>query len=256
MNVKNNDTGASKVVVSDSKQPDAKTENYEREHGTSEISQEQPAEEGQGLILGKFKSYEELEASYSELQKKMGTVQEEPQAQEQPVEQVETQEFDIKNYENKYLEQGQLSPEDYAELAKNGYQKEVVDTYIEAVKVKHEKAEEELLNEFGGREAYEEAVVWATENWDEGLKNEFNKLITSESTARIAMKALFADMGQVQKEPKLVSGKANANNTATNLYTSVDTWKNDLKNPRYKSDQAFRDMVDQKYTQSRHRGLL
>ncbi len=51
-----------------------------------------------GLILGKFKSVEDLAASYKELEGKLGQVSEEDQATEETEEQTEEGEFDAEEY--------------------------------------------------------------------------------------------------------------------------------------------------------------
>ena len=102
-----------------------------------------------GLILGKFKSVEDLAASYKELEGKLGTVTEEdqPQATEDESEQQSDSEIDYEelygdgvysvlqevgidpeDISNRFMEEGALNDDDYAKLQEGGFSRTLVDT--------------------------------------------------------------------------------------------------------------------------------
>jgi hypothetical protein len=94
-----------------------------------------------GLILGKFKSVEDLAASYKELEGKLGTVTEEdqPQTEEEQTETNETEfnfvEFygdglasvleevgiDPQEISNRFTESGEINEDDYSKLKEAGF---------------------------------------------------------------------------------------------------------------------------------------
>ena len=106
-----------------------------------------------GLILGKFKSVEDLAASYKELEGKLGQVSEEDQATEETEEQTEEGEFDAEEYygdglasvleevvidaqdiTQRFTDTGEISEDDYSKLGEAGFSKQVVDTYLDGLR--------------------------------------------------------------------------------------------------------------------------
>ena len=107
-----------------------------------------------GLILGKFKSVEDLAASYKELEGKLGTVTEEdqPQTEEEQTETNDTEfnaeEFygdglasvleevgiDPQEISNRFTESGEINEDDYTKLGEAGFSKQVIDTYLDGLR--------------------------------------------------------------------------------------------------------------------------
>ena len=112
-----------------------------------------------GLYAGKFKSVEDLVGSYKELEGKLGAIdqtREEPEGnvEEQAEEQeVNDSEFNAEEYygdglasvleevgidaediSNRFLENDEISEDDYNKLAEAGFSKQVVDLYLDGVR--------------------------------------------------------------------------------------------------------------------------
>ena len=84
----------------------------------------------------------------------------------------------VKDYMAKYEANGnKLSDADYADLEQQGYDKEFVDTYIDGVKASNVKAAEDLVKDIGGLEKFNEAKLWASENWTQDEIAVFDKAI-------------------------------------------------------------------------------
>ena len=102
-----------------------------------------------GLILGKFKSVEDLAASYKELEGKLGSQPKEETQQEATTEETETEAEDFNAVEaygeniagildeagidaldlnNRFQETGELNEDDYSKLEAKGLPKHLVDT--------------------------------------------------------------------------------------------------------------------------------
>ena len=109
-----------------------------------------------GLILGKFKSVEDLAASYKELEGKLGAVTEEDQV-ETSEEQTETEttesDFNAEEYygdglatvlqevgidpqeiSNRFTETGEINDDDYTKLGEAGFSRQVIDTYLDGLR--------------------------------------------------------------------------------------------------------------------------
>ena len=97
--------------------------------------EEQQTSTEEDLILGKFKSQEDLAEAYENLEKKLG----EKQPEEQPTETEAKGDTDnetndvsnaIEDAATAYAEKGELSEANYKELEKLNITKDIVDTYI------------------------------------------------------------------------------------------------------------------------------
>src|SRR5690554_6084198 len=117
------------------------------------LPQRQP--DSQDLILGKFKSYDELARAYKELESKLGQPkqqQEQQQSQAKPnaLVQIESQSADtpkgevtmedFARYEEEYATEGKLSDKTYEELESRGIPRRVVDDYIAGQVARAEQA--------------------------------------------------------------------------------------------------------------------
>ena len=108
-----------------------------------------------GMILGKFKSVEDLAASYKELEGKLGKL-EKPESTEEEVSETEEQETESSDYNeiygdglaevleevgidpeditNRFLESGNISDDDYAKLKEGGFSEQVINTYLDGIR--------------------------------------------------------------------------------------------------------------------------
>ena len=144
-----------------------------------------------GLILGKFKSVEDLAASYKELEGKLGTVTEEdqPQTEEEQTETNDTEfnaeEFygdglasvleevgiDPQDITNRFLESGNIEDNDYELLQEAGFSKQIVDTYLDGIRSQGNVEEiakveiSKIKDIAGGEQGYEQMKSWAKENF-------------------------------------------------------------------------------------------
>ena len=226
-----------------------------------------------GLILGKFKSVEDLAASYKELEGKLGTVTEEEQPQTEE-EQPETNntEFnaeelygdglasvleevgiDPQEISNRFQESGEITEDDYTKLGEAGFSKQVIDTYLDGIRG-NATAEDIAMTQIqgikdsiGGDENYGKMVSWAIENLPANEVKEFNSLTeTANATAiKFAVQGLYSQYNNAMGvEPNLVSGKASSSGPTP--YRSTAEVVTAMSDPRYGKDVTYTEDVQRR----------
>jgi len=217
----------------------------------------------------KFKSPEDLAKAYSELESKLGGKKEQPQAEPeakpeakpqesleitpdtQVAEELSSKGLNLQDFSSEFAQKGELSTESYEKLAKAGYPRDVVDNYIAGQNARAQLFEADVKNSIGGDKAFTEMVEWAKANVSPNELSTYNEAVSSGNPD----KAKLAVLGMYQKfssarpaEPNLVSG--NSKGGTTDAYESMAQMKEDMKNPLYKSDPAFRSKVQAKLARS------
>ena len=221
-----------------------------------------------GLILGKFKSVEDLAASYKELEGKLGQVSEEDQATEETEEQTE-EEFNAEEYygdglasvleevgidpvdiTDRFNESGEISEDDYSKLSEAGFSKQVVDTYLDGLRGVGEGDEiptqqiQNIKDSVGGDQAYEQMADWCQQNLSEQEIKAFDK-ITETADAPVIQLAVEGLYSRYQNamgvEPDLVTGRPAA--SGPNPYRSTEEVKAAMSDPRYGKDVTYTENV-------------
>lgn len=219
-----------------------------------------------GLIAGKFKSQEDLVKAYEELQKKMSSGEpveesseevEEP-ATEEPVEEVPATTAALTKAAEEY-ENGQLSDETIEALSQMD-SKELIKSYIEFYSQNQQQTQaaqiveadsQAIVASVGGQEAYQSMVGWAAENLDASEIEAYNSVTNSGNTAAIkfAVEALSNRYKNAEGyEAPLVTGKRSA--PKVQGYRSNAELSRDIADPRYQTDPAFRQDVENKLARS------
>ena len=218
--------------------------------------------EEQRLLAGKYKTEEDLvkgvlelltregkdlETVYKELEAGIGKPKEEPKketAQEEPI-------FSFDKYEKEFEEKGELSEESYNELAKKGIPREYVEQFIAGRIAMAEKEAQPIYDMVGGKDAYANMIDWAAKNLSEEEKIAFNQAVSSSlAQAKLAVEALYARYVKANGKPPqnlIVGGVTSAN---SDVYESLEQLKEDMSNPKYQTDPAFRKKVIEKLSRS------
>ena len=229
-----------------------------------------------GLYAGKFKSVEDLVGSYKELEGKLGAIdqtREEPEGnvEEQAEEQeVNDSEFNAEEYygdglasvleevgidaediSNRFLENDEISEDDYSKLAEAGFSKQVVDLYLDGVRNAGNAGEvdaEGIKESVGGDESYGQMVSWAMENLPAEDIQAFNKLTdTGDGPAiKLAVQGIYSQYNNAMGiEPNLVSGRASQ--SGTRPFQSAAEVEAAVSDPRYGKDVAYTQSVYARY---------
>ena len=249
----------------------------EKEAESLKIGEELMAKQDK-MLAGKYKSAEDLEAAYLELQKKLGQSESteetaEPESEYQMYNDDGAVNYDTANelygeqlgnlfkdnnidpFEmNQYFAEngGTLSEDMYSQLGKAGLTKEVVDNYLAGVRneVGIESAEpvlseseiKDLKNLAGGERGYDNLMEWAGQNLDQEAIKDFDDVLATGNKSAIKF-AITALMGRYEdsqgRDSKIVTGKE----SSTETYRSMAEVVRDMNKPEYQNDEAFRDDV-------------
>ena len=239
------------------------------------------------MLAGKYKSAEELETAYLELQKKLG---------ESPASTAEdtaepAQEFEFYgedgsvNYEtanevygeqlgnvfkdneidpfemNKHFVEnnGTLSDEMYDKLGQAGLSKSLVDSYLKGVREEvgfdapaatlTDAAIADVKSIANGEEGYQSLMNWAGNNLSKEDQDNYDQVLTTgnKTAIKFAVKAL---MGQYEDANGRDSKIVTGKESPQESYRSMAEVVRDMNKPEYTQDQAFRDDVLRKLSAS------
>ena len=221
-----------------------------------------------GLILGKFKSVEDLAASYKELEGKLGQVSEEDQATEETEEQTE-EEFNAEEYygdglasvleevgidaqdiTQRFTDTGEISEDDYSKLGEAGFSKQVVDTYLDGLRGVGEGDEiptqqiQNIKDSVGGDQAYEQMADWCQQNLSEQEIKAFDKITETADAPviQLAVEGLYTRyQNAMGVEPDLVTGRPAA--SGPNPYRSTAEVVAAMSDKRYGKDVSYTEDV-------------
>lgn len=256
----------------------------EKEAESLKIGEELMAKQNK-MLAGKYKSAEDLEAAYLELQKKLGQSESTEETAEPESEYQMYNDDGAVNYDtanelygeqlgnlfkdnnidpfamNQYFAEngGTLSEDMYSQLGKAGLTKEVVDNYLAGVRneVGIESAEpvlseseiKDLKNLAGGERGYDNLMEWAGQNLDQEAIKDFDDVLATGNKSAIKF-AITALMGRYEdsqgRDSKIVTGKE----SSTETYRSMAEVVRDMNKPEYQNDEAFRDDVLRKLSAS------
>ena len=254
----------------------------EKEAESLKIGEELIAKQDKRLA-GKYKTPEELEAGYLELQKRLGETPETSETTEPEPEYQLYSDDGAVNYDtanelygdklgdlfksndidpfamSKHFDENNGSLDDtmYEQLSKAGLSKTVVDNYLEGVRaevgLKAETAEpiltEAEVNEVktlaGGEKGYQDLMDWAGNNLGPDAAKDYDDVLATgnKSAVKFAVKAL---MGQYEDANGRDSKLVTGKESAPETYRSMAEVVRDMNKAEYQTDEAFRDDVIRK----------
>jgi len=213
------------------------------------------------LYAGKYKSVEDMEQAYKELEGKLGsndgetkeasteaeegdTVSTEAEAKEL----AESKGIDFTELNQEFANNGVLSEDTYASLAGKGIDKATVDNYIAGQEAIVSQNLSKMQSLAGGEQGYQDMISWAGETLSDGDKEAFNSSLQNEGQAEFAIQGLYARF-QATLGPSLVKASSNST-TSSQGYQSSQEMTKDMHDVRYKKDPAFRAQVQNKIAKS------
>ena len=252
-------------------QPEVQTEsapdNLTPEEQDSLAVGEKLQAEQEGLLAGKYKSAEELEKAYVELQKKLGDNKEEEQASaEEKTE--ETPQLSeganlITSASEEYFANGnKLSPETMAKFSSLSSQ-DLIKAYMEVQSNPEFQAQaapaaditeaqiNQIKNSAGGEQQYAQIVNWAKTNLPQDQIQAFDEVVNTGSVQAIqlavaGLKSQYNDANGV--EGRMVTGKTAPNNG--DVFRSQAELVRAMSDARYDNDPAYRQDVIEKLDRS------
>ncbi len=217
-----------------------------------EIAQPAPADRPAWLDP-RFKSPEELQESYRQLESRLGQPK---QADEKspakvpeapPAQPAGLTEPELEAYSREVTSTGDLSPASYAALAAKGLPKSLVQSHVAGLLAQKDRVMADALKPFGGPEGYKAASEWARANMSPAEQAQYNQDVKSGDPARVmyAVNGLqarhLAAVGQ-GAQPRLVHGRRGGSQSGPG-FSSMDQQVAAMQDPRYGHDRAYTNEV-------------
>jgi hypothetical protein len=200
--------------------------------------------------------YAKLKASYEALEQRMHSpdvpvdVQEDLGIPQDP--QVAKGAFDIGELTREYTANGSLSDKSYKQLEDGGVSRELADGYIAGQKALGEQIGNNVKNEVGGSENYQNMVEWAKANYSPDQVAAYDSAVNSGNVemAKMAARGLQADyQNKAGVEGNTYGGKQ-ATPEGGDVFRSNGEVTAAMKDPRYENDSAYRNDVLRKLDRS------
>ena len=244
---------------------------------------DKPAE----LLAGKYKSVEDLEKAYKELQTKLSRGEsvdpapedssvtdddddDESESDDKPAGdareiygdliggKLDEAGIDFQEMNVRWQQSGTLESEDYDQLAEAGFNRDMVDAYLSGLQYKAAqdtalsvKEVASIKESLGGEAEYSKMIQWAGDNLSPEEVEGFNQIINTQPMAavKMAVTGLHARYTAVEgREPKLIGGRASKGNT--DKFESTAQLVEAMSDPRYSKDPAYQRKVQEKLGRS------
>ena len=214
--------------------------------------QEQESNE-QELILGKFKSQEDLIKAYSELEKAQSSRQDKPNNEqgEEEVSEVNVSSA-IQNASDAFYENGELSEDNFQALEQSGIPREFVEAYVRGQEATMEAEVSSITNSIGGQENYDAMVQWASANLPEAEVDSYDDIVSTGTTdaATMAVKGMYARYLSENGGSSMNIAKGGTSGAAIQPFNSNAQVVEAMNDPRYQNDPAYRADVEKRISVS------
>ena len=239
------------------------------------------------LLAGKYKSVEDLERAYKELQTKLSRGEsvapelednddaDEGEAEPEDKEdepagnarelygdliggKLEEAQIDFQDMNVRWQQTGTLEAGDYEQLAEAGFNRDMVDAYLSGLQYKQAqdtalsvKEVASIKESLGGEAEYSKMIEWAASNLSADEVEGFNQIINTQPMAavKMAITGLHARYSAVEgREPKLIGGRAPKG--STDKFESTAQLVAAMSDPKYSTDPAYQRKVQEKLSRS------
>ena len=263
-------------TVDTTPQTETITDNLTPEEQDSLAVGEKIVAEQDTLLAGKYKSAEDLEKAYKELESKLGqqkteAEQAEPEAESEDEPEAEAEPTSLSDNagiitsasDEYYKNDGKLSPETLQKF-KGMSSEDLVNAYIEVTNSPDWQANaptqvddvtdsqiNEIKNTAGGEQAYTDMIQWAGQNLDKKTISTFDDIIAKGNidAIKFAVQGLKSQyQNAVVFEGTMVTGKAPQN--TRDVYRSQAELVAAMSDRRYDNDPAYRQDVIAKLERS------
>lgn len=215
------------------------------------------------FLLPKFKSVEEQARAYVELEKTLGQRPAQAGIQEAPAAPAEAPKAPgtpiQKQLEAEFSQTGQISPQSRAAFSKaTGLPESFIDSHLEYLQMREQRAVGEIHSAVGGKAVYEEMTAWAAQNLSPEEIQTYNGAVYSgdKNLAGFAVQGLMAKYQQsMGRHPKFIAGRR-PTQAGVVPFQSADEWKIAMRDPRYHADESFRNEVADRLRAGQELGLL
>lgn len=229
------------------------------------------------LLAGKYKTQEELEKGYLELQQKFSnkgtssdsdddgsitggdTDDEDTDAvsgapddgtigkAEEVEDAAEEVNVNLNSVIDEVSKNGSVSDDTYKRLAEKGLSRQDVDTYVAGQRALADRMVNNLADAVGGRETFDEIRAWAKTNLDETEAKAYDSAIAegNEPLAKMLLRGIKASYVESNgSDPNLVRGDNVPSTTGVKPFKSNREMVEAMRDPRYDTDAGYRKDVE------------
>lgn len=240
------------------------------------------------LLAGKYKSVQDLEKAYKELQTKLSRgesvapeseddssaddseAEAEDEEDDKPAGdareiygdliggKLEEAQINFQDMNVRWQQTGTLEAGDYEQLAEAGFNRDMVDAYLSGLQYKQTqdtalsvKEVASIKESLGGEAEYSKMIEWAAANLSADEVEGFNQIINTQPMAavKMAITGLHARYSAVEgREPKLIGGRAPKG--STDKFESTAQLVAAMSDPKYSTDPAYQRKVQEKLSRS------
>ena len=225
---------------------------------------EKLGEQESELLAGNYENAEHLEEAYLELQKKLGSLDEDTEVDtlDEPEEEVSAGVSLITDASNEYYaNEGQLSAETMEKFGEMSSQ-DLVNAFVEIQTKNPQLSQQEypdltdaemntVYNSAGGEKAYENLVNWAADNLSQNKLDAFNTIVDqgNATAIQIAVAGMRSEYENAEGyEGRMLTGKAAA--SSRDVFRSQAEVVSAMNDIRYERDPAYRQDVYDKLERS------
>lgn len=228
----------------------------EKEQPTQQEPSGQEVSDEQELILGKFKSQEDLAQAYENLEKKIGEQQQTSKEEGQQEEEAPVQQGNVSNAiqeaSDAYLEKGELSEANYKALEESGIPRDFVDAYVRGQEATIESEMAEIRSTVGGQDNYNQMIEWASANLPEEDINSYDDIVSTGTpeAAKMAAKGMYARYMSETGGESMNIAKGGTSGAAIQPFNSNAQVVEAINDRRYEMDPAYRAEVERRISVS------
>lgn len=210
----------------------------------------------------KFQSTEELQRAYHELERRFRGGPEgesEPQPAPAPAAPTGPQplgihtppepqpgegDLDLGKFTREYLSTGALSDASRAEMKARGVPEPMIDSYVEGMEAKRQRAEAQMLEVAGGAEGWQRVSAWARGNLTPAQQKAFNNAVSTgdPDTVELAVRGLVNRYQSSPAGAEFADGIAHTG-PAVEPFASEAEARRAMDDVRYDIDEAYRAQV-------------
>lgn len=221
---------------------------------------ERLAQEEQQLLAGKYRSAEELERGYLELQKRLSGKQEDDttEVEEESTEEVDETEEEVSSLYDEIMESYQKGEwdQDLVKQVEGMNPIDVVNLFLENQQAQSEPVAtdadiEQIQESVGGAEDYTAMIQWASENLSEQEISMYDAVMDKGDPLAMffAAQALYGRyQDAVGVDGELLTGTAPRN--SADVFRSQAEVVRAMSDPRYDNDPAYRQDIAEKLERS------
>ena len=268
------------ITITQNENPALSPENEEMLAALAGEEEDKPAE----LLAGKYKSVEDLEKAYKELQTKLSRgestkpeAEDDSTADDQAADDEDKPDgdareiygdliggkldeagIDFQEMNVRWQQSGTLEAGDYDQLAEAGFNKDMVDAYLSGLQYKAAqdtalsvKEVTSIKESLGGEAEYNKMIQWAGANLPPEEVEGFNQIINTQpmSAVKMAVAGLHARYTAVEgREPRLIGGRASKG--SSDKFESTAQLVEAMSDPRYSKDPAYQRKIQEKLGRS------